>query len=361
MFDERDAELGAEFDSEVKRPVRPHDGRSHGRRWCAFLLAFIAVVGLAARYAEAQSRTPKVDAISFANSPVRGDTYELGEKIKVIVRFNRSVEWSSGRTELAVAVGGRIRHAQAHSITFDGRELRFFYTVRADDRDADGISIPVGALAFDHGTITDTAGKNVTDMTNEVVPADAGRKVDGSRVTAPRISNIIYHGPSRGRTYRRDDRIEVMVEFDRAVRVTGVPQMALTIGTETRWSNFLPIDPLRDFMDPESSIRFCYTVRQEDRDSDGISIPANALSLNGGTITLADDAETEAVLIHAAVVTHYYGRVNGRPSAVDDLLRAAARLRNRARELATDILLNFVSRVSWREYPVDPDPCPQSN
>ena len=108
------------------------------------------------------------------------------------------------------------------------------------------------------------------------MPADAGRKVDGSRVTAPRVSGISYFGPSRGKTYRRDQRIQVLIEFDRAVSVTGVPQIALTIGTETRWANFLPIHPW-EFIDPESTIFFCHTVRQEDRDTDGISIPANAL------------------------------------------------------------------------------------
>ena len=197
-------------------------------------------------------------------------------------------------------------------------------------------------------------------LTQEAVPADAGRKVDGSRVTAPRISEISYFGPSRGRTYRRDQRIQVLVEFDRAVSVTGVPQIALTIGTETRWAHFLPIHPW-EFIDPESTIFFCHTVRQEDRDTDGISIPANALSLNGGAIRLAGDAETDAVLIHAAVSTHRYGRVNGRPSAVHDVLRAAERLRKRAREFAYDILINIVPRVSWRDYDVDSGPCPQAN
>ena len=66
--------------------------RSRRRRWSASRLAFIAVVGPAARYAEAQAAAPEVEAVSFANSPVRGDTYELGEKIEVLVRFDRSVE-----------------------------------------------------------------------------------------------------------------------------------------------------------------------------------------------------------------------------------------------------------------------------
>ena len=334
--------------------------RSHGRRWYAFLAAFIAVTGLAAGCAEAQSNAPTVEAVSFSGSPAQGDTYELGEEIEVAVRFDRSVEWYEGRAEFALTVGDHIRLAQARSISFDGRDLRFAYTVRADDRDGAGISVPGNALSLDEGTITDRAGTTFTDIASDPVPADAGRKVDGSRVTAPRISNIVHHLPSRGRTYRRDHRIQVTVAFDRAVRVTGVPQLALTIGTETRRANFLPTYP-GESMDPESSIRFCYTVRPEDRDDDGYGIPANALSLNGGAIALAGAAETDAVLTHGAVGTSYSGRVDGRESAAQNLRMAAARLRNRVTEFAVDILLNFVPSVSYRTYPVDADPCPQAS
>ena len=344
----------------VEPSIRLRGELSRCRRWSTFLPAFIAVTGLAAGCAGAQSRAPNVEAVSFTSRPVRGDTYELGEKIEVAVRFDRSVEWSSGRTELALTVGDHTRYAQAHASDIDGRELRFFYTVRAEDRDGDGISVPVNALSLDDRTIADRAGTTFTDIPNKPVPSDARRKVDGSRVTAPRISNITYHGPSRGRSYRRDDRIEVMVEFDRAVKVTGVPRLALAIGTETRWAHFLPVQPW-EFMDPESSIRFCYTVQQDDRDSDGIGVPANALSLNGGAITLAGDAETDAVLVHDAVGTHHFGRVDGTASSAHDLRTAAVRLRNRVVEFAADILSNFVSSVRYRTYSVDADPCPPAN
>ena len=159
---------------------------------------------------------------------------------------------------------------------------------------------------------------------------------------------------TRGGAYRRDHRIQVMVEFDSAVRVIGVPQIALTIGTETRWANFLP-DHL-DFIDPESSLSFCYTVRPEDRDTDGISILANSLSLNGGAITLAGDAETDAVLTHAAVDDRY-GKVNGNLTKVDVVLQTIVR----SWKQLTDGILAFIApyRVTY-SYPAE-TPCPQAN
>ena len=342
-------------------PRRPDSSGLGLRRWSASLLAIIAVVGPAARDAEARA-TPRIEAVSFANSPVRGDTYELGEKIEVLVRFDRSVEVigsleADSALKVVLTIGARTRHAQLQGISLEGRNLEFYYTVRADDRDADGISVAAGELLRDNATVTAVADSNIEAvLTHETVAAAADRKVDGSRVREPRVSSIIYHVTqttrlarrrpmrwalrvssiidrvtARGQTYRRDQRIEVSVEFDRAVRVTGVPQMALTIGTETRWANFVPNHPV-EYFDPERTIFFCYTVRQEDRDTDGISIPANALSLNGGAITLAGDAEADAVLNHAAVAAFRYGKVNGNLSAASDPLPTGELMNVNARQ-----------------------------
>lgn len=267
----------------------------------------MAVAGPSASHADARG-APEVRAISFANSPVRGDTYELGEKIELMVRFNRSVELVETTLKLALMVGARARYAEFYAIRVeDGveRDLYFYYTVRADDRGADGISVPGGALLLEEGTIRALANRNINaDLTHGTVAADARRKVDGSRVTAPRISQVNLFPFAHGdevprRTIERDQHVIVMVDFDRAVRVTGTPRVALTIGTETRWASFLATAPWSGLY-PESTVWFCYTVQREDQAPGGISIPANALSLNGGAITLAGDVETDAVLSHRA-------------------------------------------------------------
>ena len=306
--------------------ILPYGVRSRRRRWSASLLTFIAVATLAAIHAEAQSKVPHVQSVSFANRPARGDTYELGEKIEVMVGFNRSVELVETTLKVALTVGDRTRHAEFYAIRVERgveRDLYFYYTVRADDLDADGIGVPAGALSLERGTVKALANRNVdAALTHGAVAADARRKVDGSRVTAPRVSHIHVladHHEVGGGTTRRDQHVYVRVEFDRAVRVTGVPRVALTIGTETRWASFYPIDSWTD-LDPESTFYFCYAVQREDRDLDGISIPANALSLNGGArITLAGDAETDAVLSHGASDHSYWRvRVDGGSAADGD-------------------------------------------
>lgn len=265
-------------------------------------------MGLAACHSDSESAAPHVQAVSFDNRPVRGDTYELGETIQMMVRFDRAVT-VNGTLRIALTVGTRIRQARYYASTTDG-ELYFFYTVRADDLDADGIRIAANALSIDPGAVKDATGETDAVLNHRAVAAGDRRKVDGSRVSAPRVTDISYtHGPepARGDTYRLGERIQILVTFDRAVRVTGVPALALTIGTETRHARFYPVR----FIDLGSSVYFSYTVQQEDRDADGISIPANALSLKDGAIMLSGDPATDAVLTHAAVAADTDRKVRG--------------------------------------------------
>ena len=242
--------------------------RDCGGRWLGFRLALIAVAGLAAIHAWAQSTPPEIVDIFFDNRPVRGTTYELGESIRVTV---------AGPLELRLTVGTSLRRARYYAAAYGGRELFFFYTVRAEDRDADGVSIPASAFSLRGGTVKAAAdGKSNALLMHEAVAAEPGRKLDGSRVRAPPVRSVTYtHAPdpASGDTYGRGERIQVLVEFDRAVTVAGTPQIALRIGTRKRQASYFPIH----FVDLGSSVYFTYTVQETDRDVDGISILANSL------------------------------------------------------------------------------------
>ena len=99
-------------------------------------------------------------------------------------------------------------------------------------------------------------------------------KVSGE---SPAVTGLsLAQTPLRDGTYARSEEIAVYVRFDKTVKVTGTPQLALTIGSSTRQAAYASV--------VGSSVVFRYTVQASDRDSDGISIGANALTLNGGTI-----------------------------------------------------------------------------
>ena len=249
------------------------------------------------------SPPPGVREIAFNSSPARGGTYELGETIEVRVEFDRAVT-TTGSPQVALTIGSQKRHATLSA--WGSQSLYFKYAVREADRNEDGISIAANALLLNGGAITNADGTADADLTHEAV-AGTDSKVNGSLITPPSVWGIAFDSsPARGTTYEFGETIEVRVEFDRAVTVIGSPQVALTIGTQTRQAAYS-----RSWWDARYA-HFSYAVQEGDRDEDGISIAANALALNGGTITHADDPTTDANIAHSAVAADFSRRVNGR-------------------------------------------------
>ena len=245
---------------------------------------------------------PRVRDVSVISSPARGDTYELGETIEVLVEFDGRVK-ATGSAEMALTIGAQTRYATSSGWGYDS--LYFDYTVQEDDRDENGISIAANALVASAGSITAADGTTPADLTLAAVAADGGSKVDGSLVTPPRVREIGFIStPVRDDTYQLGEMVELQVEFDRMVTATGTPQVALSIGAQTRYAAY---------SESWGEVRYAYfnyVVQAGDRDEDGISIAADALLLNGGTIAAAD-ATTDADLTHAAVSPDRGGKVDG--------------------------------------------------
>ena len=252
----------------------------------------------------------RVAAIYFDSSPARGDTYELGETVEVVVTFDGGVE-ATGEPRVALTIGTQTRPATSSG--WGSNSLYFSYTVQEEDRDEDGISIAANALVLSGGTITAPDGTTPADLTHAAVAADGGSKVNGSLVAPPRVRDISFYSPGRSHTYARGETIEVKVEFNRTATVTGTPRVALTIGAKTRHAVYS--GSWREYAD------FSYVVQEDDRDDDGISIPANALELNGGTITAADGT-TDADLTHAPVGTDPDRKVDGSSAVTPPRVRA---------------------------------------
>ena len=253
---------------------------------------------------------PRVAAIYFDSSPARGDTYELGETVEVVVTFDGGVE-ATGEPRVALTIGTQTRHATSSG--WGSNSLYFSYTVQEGDRDEDGISIPANTLVLSGGTITAPDGTTPADLTHAAVAADGGSKVNGSLVAPPRVRDISFDYLGRSHIYARGETIEVKVEFNRTVTVTGTPWVELTIGSKTRHAVYSR--SWREYAD------FSYVVQEDDRDDDGISIPANALELNGGTITAADGT-TDADLTHAPVGPDPDRKVDGSSAVTPPRVRA---------------------------------------
>ena len=261
------------------------------------LLALVA----AATAAYAEDAAPAITSVTFHAAPAKGGTYERGERVQVEVRFDRAVK-ATGSPRVALSVGTQTRHATYSS--WGGQSLYFDYTVQEQDRDEDGISIAANALSLGGGTIRAAAGTTDADLTHVAVAPGSRHTVNGSLASPPVVKTIFFGSPASGDTYELGEKIELVVEFHRAVTVTGSPVLALTIGTQTRLAAYAKGWAGGRFL------HFSYAVQEDDRDEDGIGIPANALTTGGGTITDADGA-ADADLTHVAETAGRGSKVAG--------------------------------------------------
>ena len=118
------------------------------------------------------------------------------------------------------------------------------------------------------------------------------------------IDLVIESSPLDGRAYGVGERIEASVWFETDVTVSGTPQLALTMGSEVRVA-------LLDANRGNGQLSFRYSVGSADRDADGISIAADALSLNGGEIRDADREHAVLDLGGHAIANHPSHKVRG--------------------------------------------------
>lgn len=221
-----------------------------------------------------RATAPNVAGVWFGGQPQRGDTYRRGEAIEVVVAFGLGVE-VKGAPQLALEIGGR--RVQAAFRGHEGDSLWFRYVVRAEDRDLDGIGVPMDALTLNGGVIRSPAGPAARLGLGRHAITAADHRVDGSQAVVPEVAGLwIGSRPLDGDTYGMGEAIDVAIVFSVDVKVTGSPRLSLVIGGRRVQASL--------FSRQETVLWFRYTVQAEDRDADGLGIPADGLNLNGGTI-----------------------------------------------------------------------------
>ena len=88
--------------------------------------------------------------------------------------------------------------------------------------------------------------------------------------------------PQDGDTYGAGEEIRVSVSFTDPVEVSGAPALDVRVGNRSRRAAWSGKGSRSVCEAGYKSLEFHYAVQAEDRDSDGIDIAANALTLNGG-------------------------------------------------------------------------------
>ena len=139
-----------------------------------------------------------VTGVAVTSRPVTGDTFRLGEEIRVRVTFSKAVvaarrtfrQGNPGWPRLALTVGSHTRHATLKvSTQYTERApasttLEFGYTVPAGDYDGDGFGIAQGALDVNLGSISHGGVAATLGLGSHAVSA-AAYKVDGGGRACP--------------------------------------------------------------------------------------------------------------------------------------------------------------------------------
>ncbi len=246
---------------------------------------------------------PVVSGVSVSSEPPAAGTYGRDEAIEVDVTFNRPVDvvTTGGTPQLALGIGENTRQA-AYASGTGTRTLRFAYVVVTADSDADGIEVAAGALTLNSGTINDGRDGSLAaalGLGTHVLAAQAGHKVDGTIAPASVSGLAVTSAPASGDTYGLGERIEVSVTFDRAVAVTGAPELEVQIAGTPRQARYVRGSGT-------VTLTFEYWVQGAgsggagpggvDRTTAGIGVVTGALTLNGGTIKNLSDGIRDASL-----------------------------------------------------------------
>ncbi|MDP7489699.1 MAG: Ig-like domain-containing protein, partial [Arenicellales bacterium] len=112
--------------------------------------------------------------------------------------------------------------------------------------------------------------------------------------TAPSVNRVAISSAtgSQNSLLNAGDVVSVTATFSEVVNTTGTPQLTLAVGSDNRTATYASGSG-------STSLVFQFTIQAGDNDTDGISIGADALALDNGTIS--DPAGNNAILTHSAM------------------------------------------------------------
>ena len=244
-------------------------------------------------------------------SVAEGDTVAV--KVKLSAAPERTVAIPLTTTNQSGATSADYSGVPA-GVTFQSgdTENSFTFTAAQDIVNDDGESVKLGFGTLPAGVTAGTRNEATVSITNRVVPS-----VNSIAMT----SNPIDYGNTQN-TYSNGEPIRATVTFSEAVDITGRPRLTMRIGSTDKHASCAAATIT-------TTMVCTYTVIQDDRDTDGLSINANSLSLNGGTIRKAGSSTINALLDHSGL-----GRLSSHK--VDGGLRTNARSLSAVTAYATE-------------------------
>ena len=184
----------------------------------------------------------------------------------------------------------------------------------------------VSVMAHTAGVAQDTHGGKLTvsrasDGPGEATWTETGVEIpvalavvpsNGSTSTSRRANAVAIDSRSQdGDTYGAGEEVRVDVYFADPVEVAGAPALDLEVGDFTRQTAWNGGGWESACEGGYKRLRFKYVVQADDRDADGIGIPADGLTLNGGSIRNAAATDADLALGGHALVNAAEHKVDG--------------------------------------------------
>ena len=166
-----------------------------------------------------------------------------------------------------------------------------------------------------------TLRTNVSDAAGNAATVNTGTSFKYDR-TPPSISAVEITGEDgiQNNFLNLGDNVSVTVTFSENSPVTGTPQLTLAVGDDNRTADYTSSGS------GDTTKVFKYTIQAGDNDANGISIRANALALDNGTIM--DLAENNAILTHSVVDNNSSYKVDTTAPSVDNFTLSDTELRS---------------------------------
>lgn len=248
--------------------------------------------------------------------PPTAAIYTTSHNIDFVLNFSESVT-VTGSPRIALDVGGVTRYANYLSGTTTSA-LVFRYTVALLDNDANGISIPSASIDLNGGTVRDASG-------NDSVLTFAPPALSSVRVDALAPTVTLVTAPA-AKTFIGTEHIDFTLTFSEVVTVSGAPRIALTVGSATRYAQFLSGSTTNQLV-------FRYSLNRGDYDTNGIQLTTSMIDLNGGNIVDGANLTSElsftapatsGLLVESMLLTSVVDRTQANGSALTALTAMSA-------------------------------------
>ena len=229
--------------------------------------------------------------------------YTSGEVPNLRVTFSEAVTTAGNGVFLNFDLGG-VAKTLGLGQEVDGQDyLYLYYIVRERDFDADGLSIPAGALVLGGGTTIQGGDGRHARL------AVGAASFPDHRVNGRGPFTLAFGGalPADGVSYLAGETIAVTMTFGEPVTVTGAPSLGLQVGGVERRAAYAGGTGTE-------VLTFAYAVAREDRDADGVSVAADSFSLDGGSIVF--DFDTAPAVVWQRALDAQPERLVGRPYVV---------------------------------------------